>query len=233
MNFSIVLPSRERLTLLEKFLDSIEQTTSDVSQIEVWIALDWDDAESVNSIRRLNKSYSFSQFLVTDRQNNLSEGYYNKLAKISKGRFIQVLNDDCIFSTKNWDEIAIKTLERYQRHFPDGILYGKVQDDGGHHYSCFPLLSRQAIGAMGWFFHPEMTAWGADIHLYEVYSKVNRIIDLPYMVNHFSHHNGKRQRDRVNHRLSSISKYNFASADGEANRLRNILKSSPNNKILF
>lgn len=232
MNFSIVLPSRERIGLLENLLETIARNTKNINETEVWIAIDWDDVTSVNSVRRLSKSYGFSQFIITDRQNNLSEGYYNRLAKISTGRFVQVLNDDCEFTTPNWDELAITVLEKYQRHMPDGIVYGKVQDEGNG-YSCFPLLSRQAINAMGWFFHPEMTAWGADIHLHEVYSKVNRAIDLPYAINHISHHTGKRSRDNVNYRLSSISRYNYASADGEANRLRNIIKATSNHKVLF
>jgi hypothetical protein len=229
MNFSLILPSRERINLLENLLESLLKNTSDIDNIEVWIAFDWDDSQSVKNIKKLSNKFTFTQFLVTDRQNNLSDGYYNRLAKISNGKFVQVLNDDCQIVTNSWDEKAIKVLSEYQKFISDGILYGKAQDEGIG-YSCFPLLSRQAIEAMGWFFHPEMTAWGADIHLHEVYSKVNRVIDLPYKVDHISHHTGKRDRDNVNYRLSSISSYNYASADGESQRLRNILK---NNKFVF
>lgn len=232
MNFSIILPSRERINLLENLLKSIAKNTKNINETETWIALDWDDSNSIKNIKRLSKTYPFSQFIVTERQNNLSEGYYNKLTKVSTGRFIQVLNDDCEFATLYWDEIAIEVLNKYQKTISDGIVYGKVQDEG-YYYSCFPLLSRQAVDAMGWFFHPEMTAWGADIHLYEVYSKANRVIDMPYNINHISHHSGKRKRDHINQRLSKISSYNYASADGESQRLKNIIKEKSNNKILF
>jgi hypothetical protein len=70
---------------------------------------------------------------------------------------------------------------------------------------------------MTWFFHPEFHAWGADIHLHDVYARVNRVVCLPY---HFKH---ERQNDAVHARMGQISTYNYGSAVGEAMRLADII----------
>jgi hypothetical protein len=234
IDFSLILPSRERLQLLENLLKSIEDTTSNINRIDTWIAFDLDDSESIKSMNRLSKRFSFVQFIVTNRQDNLSVGYYNRLAATCAGRFVQVLNDDCLFVTPSWDSLALEALESYQKKHRDGVLYGKVPDDLNCNYACFPLLSRQALNIVGWVFHPEMTAWGADQHLFDVYSRIDRVVNMPYSIEHLSHHTNKRTRDNVNQRLSKISRYNYASAPGEANRIRNILIDiAKNPPVLF
>ena len=203
----------------------MQDTTYRPERLEVWIAIDWDDTATVQSMRCLRRRYPFSvEFLVTDRQDNLSVGYYNRLAKLCSGEFVQVLNDDCLFVTPQWDRLALGVLREYQRQQPDGVVYGRVLDNAGHPFSCFPVLSREALDLVGWVFHPEFTGWGADIHLYDVYTRVARVVDVPYRLEHRSHHTGQRQRDSVNCRLSNISRYNYGSALGESMRISNLIR---------
>ena len=112
-------------------------------------------------MKPLRQRFPWLDFLATDRQNNLTTGYYDRLAKLSTGRYIQVLNDDCIFVTEHWDVLALNEISKIP--WPDRIFYGRVADDLGCAYACFPLLSRELFNALGWVFHPEFPGWGADI----------------------------------------------------------------------
>lgn len=146
-------------------------------------------------------------------------GYYNPLALASRGRWVQVLNDDVVFRTPAWDIVGKKALEAGHALYPDGIFYGRTFDDLNTGYSCFPILTRQAVEALGWFFHPEFTSWGADIHLKNLFDIVGRVVDVPY---HFDH---LREHDHINQRCGWISVQNMGSAPGEAWRLKNIIEA--------
>ncbi len=219
IDFSLILPSRERTHLLKGLLASISKATADTSRIECLVAVDADDSESVNASEGLKNQYPWLTVVVGERQDNFSDGYYNRLANLSTGRYVQALNDDVEFVTPHWDRIAITVLKDYQERHPDGILYG-FPADSGYGYACFPLLSRQAVDAMTWFFHPEFSCWGADIHLHEIYSLAERVLHLPYKLNH------AQQNDAVHQRLGAISHYNFGSAAGESLRLKSHLSTS-------
>lgn len=224
VDFSIVFPSRERLPMLTRLLDSLRDTTVRQDRLEVWIAFDWCDTPSVKSISALSREYPFARFYVTDRQENFSVGYYNRLCvQVSSGRYVQALNDDVVFKTPGWDRLALAVLDEYKSRQPDNVVYGLSDDLCGYDYACFPVLSREALNLLGWMFHPEFTTWGADIHLYNVMREVDRIVKLPYVVEHISHHANKRERDTLNYRIQNLARYNYASAPGEANRLRNLL----------
>jgi hypothetical protein len=218
IDFSLILPSRERIPVLTGLLDSIKDTTLKQDRIECLVCIDWDDRESQAAKRDLEAKYPWLSMITTARQNNMTAGYYTPMALFSNGRYVQVLNDDARFTTPGWDQSALRVLESYKELHPDGILYGRTWDDLGAGYSCFPLLSREAIEAAGWCFHPEFPTWGADIHLHQIYHQLQRIVDMPYSLRH------DQQRDHINHRMRDNASYNWGSAPGEAHRLWNIIQ---------
>lgn len=221
--FSLVLPSRERVPLLEQFLQSVIDTTDDITRIEVLLAIDEDDPATLHAMLRHREFNNY--FLISGRQHNFSVGYYNRLAHISRGDYVWALNDDCVLTQKGWDTLALAHFDEAKRQFPDGIFYVRTHDDLGTGYSCFPMLSRPAYQVCGWMFHPEFPSWGADINAHQIWDQVGRIVDAPELaVKHFTHHNGSRARDHVNERVGQIARYNWGCAPGEANRIRNIIR---------
>lgn len=226
--WSLILPSRERLSLLTGLLQSLDRTTEYKDRLEVLIAIDDDDSPTCAIAPTLAQLYPFARFICCKRASNMSVEYFNRLAlEESKGRNIMGLNDDVEFTDMAWDVIGSRALDGARKQWKDGVALGKCNDGLGTDYPCFPVLTLEALTALGFFFHCETTFWGADIVLYNIFadSRVNRVVDLGFSVRHLSHHTGLRQRDDLNHRMYNVSKYNYACAPGEANRLKDILAS--------
>ena len=104
MDFSLFLNTRNRLELLKDLLCSIEQTTDDLSRIEVIVSVDNDDPSSIDFL----KSYSEIPNLtvcVQERPSNLHQSI-NKMADLSTGDFLLVLNDDVVFRTQETDNLS-------------------------------------------------------------------------------------------------------------------------------
>jgi hypothetical protein len=212
VNFSIVLASRERSQLLVGLMRSINETTHDLSKIEVLVGIDDDDAESHDAANHITGWYPWVHFFSRPRSNMLNRDYLNWTYDITgrKGRYVIACNDDCAFRTKDWDKIVLEQLDNYVVDKPDGIVYGYISDAllnrQGMNYCCFPLVSKQGVEALGWCMPPDFPAWTADIALWQLYSSVGRICDLSnVMIEHISYHSGKRDRDHISYHVQNIS----------------------------
>jgi hypothetical protein len=212
MNFSIILASRERVHLLDSLLNSIVNTTSDKTNCEVIVVLDNDDRVTKRFLERLKAICPFAKFVFRDRAPNLNDDYLNWAWKnYSTGKYVLVVNDDVIFKTPNWDQMAVAHLSRFLADKPDGIAYGWIEDglknrQGNINYCCFPLVTRKAAEILGFVMPPEFPGWGADIGLFRIYSSLNRICEITDVVlEHISHHNGMRERDHISHAVEKRS----------------------------
>jgi hypothetical protein len=210
IDFSIVLASRERVGLLENLLNSIHNTTNLKDRVEVLVGVDDDDQQTLHFTRRFE--LPMVRFVVRPRSEKLNEDYLNYLYRnFSRGRYLVVCNDDCLFSTPGWDDIARQRLGEYLADKRDGVVYAWFADsllkrEYGMNYCCFPLVSRRGADALGFMLHGLFYSWGADIAIWRVYNAVNRICDLSEIViDHISHHSGKRERDELSHRVERIS----------------------------
>ena len=206
--FSLICPSRDRPWMLDRMCRSIANTTKNLDDIEVIVAIDRDDSATM----KWSKAHDFSFVKVHefDRQDNLNDGYFNFLAyRVARGKFIQALNDDTEFLTSHWDVFGSEAMEAYVSSFPDRIGYGRCDDGLGTGYACFPVLTREAVNAAGWFFHPEFRTWSADIHLHGMYAGADRCISLPY---HIAHYREEDQRHR--NRFASLQTSNMGSIPG-------------------
>jgi len=210
MDFSILIPTRNRPTLLADAIESIIQTTDNKQQTEIVITYDSDDNSSAgvrpNLVARFDK-YMPIKFLVRERSFNTSEDYYNWMARQhSTGKYIIASNDDVKFLKQGWDTEAKKRLEEYLQPFPDGIVYGVTADmeketKRNEHFwfSCFPLISRRAVEAVGFFFDPMIYRDGADWDVFGLYKEIERVLDLrnEIIIQHLSVRSGRRNADSV------------------------------------
>ena len=212
-NFSIILASRERINLLDGLLQSIQNNTHDLNQVEVIVMVDEDDLPTLEYIADCRDSFPFVRFYARSRAKNLNDDYLNfAWRNYASGRFCIVCNDDCLFSVNGWDSLALAELEDYLADKPDGIVYGWIEDsllnrDRVLNYCCFPLISAAAAQCLGWLMPPMFTSWSADIAVFMVYSGVGRVVELPFKIDHVSHYNGLRQRDHISFHCEELDKH--------------------------
>jgi glycosyltransferase involved in cell wall biosynthesis len=204
INFSIIFPTRERPKLLSALLRTIETTTSEKDKIEVLVVYDDDDRETDKTVEIFEEFYRDIKlrFYRVERSRNFSRDYYSFLAKKSKGRYVWAINDDAEFWTQGWDKIVLLKAEEYLRDKPDRVVYIKVSDEThGEGATCFPILSKESVEALGHFFNPLYPTWSADLKLYTVFvhKDVDRVLDLSQDVflGHNSPHNERRERDNT------------------------------------
>ena len=184
--FSIVLNSRNRPKLLDGLLYSILISTQKIDNLEVLIRFD-DDDPSLNLNKSIVSKYSFVKPFFG---NHITSGSVslNILAHKSVGKYIWVLNDDCVIQTKYWD---YHTYELLKGHNKD-ICYIHTRDnscDKLNHkkYSSFPMISRQALNKLGYFINERFVGLGGDVHLYRVFESANMVVHSNINIDHVMH----------------------------------------------
>ena len=198
MNFSLFLNTRGRVGLLCDLLSSVESTADSPSEIEIILGIDKDDYETLNFLDHLDLVVSDLDlkdnisFYADNRPTNLHVKM-NFLASQAVGDNLFVLNDDVKFVTPGWDTLILDSLKRNVRE-PDNIYYAGVLDtsvdkDPGRTYSSFPILTREAYDALGYFMSEKFVGLGGDVHLWRVFEEVGRRIDIPEVTLDHVRHN--------------------------------------------
>lgn len=211
MNFSFILPTRERPQLLSDLCNSLDSTAADKSNFEMIAAYDLDDTATCNIMPQLEARYPWFKSNGRNRSNNISKDYHNWLKDQVAGDYVIICNDDTVMRTYHWDVVAMQKITNYLSDKPDGIFYGWIADSlldraGGVGYCCFPMLSKKAIEIIGYAMHPYYTGWNADIHLYRLFQSIDRVLDLSEVwIDHISYHSGKRERDATSYNMQNIT----------------------------
>ena len=218
-------------------LQSIDDTTGNKNEIEVVIAYDFDDSITSSITKELESKYKDInlRFIGRDRSAYTTNDYYNWLAmNHSTGEFLIFVNDDALFETQKWDIHTYKKLEEYLKDKPDGVVYGIVEDlevekkrKKHNYFSCFPLMSRRAINALGFAFDPEFHRDGADWAIIGVYRQLDRILDLreEVTIKHLSYRSFRRKWDEVDDEAQRLSKIlTYPEVDAFLQRDVNIFK---------
>ena len=160
---SLLLPSRGRPQVLQRFLDSIAATASRPEQVEVVLYTDLDDAAAQDLAgARLNLTRLHGPRL------NMSE-FNTACAEQSSGRLLMLANDDVIAETPGWDEVLQGLLVRYA----DGIFLGWPRDGVmNERLATFPILSRRACVLMSAPFGTGYRRLFIDTHVTDVFLRL-------------------------------------------------------------
>jgi glycosyl transferase family 2 len=207
VQFSLIIPSRGRATLLLECLDSFFTSAAMPKQVEAIVVLDHDDAASAEAVHDyVKRKGQFVCVLLRPRRQNMVVCYYNYGAQASTGRYVWVLNDECLVQNAAWDRMLADRIDAFLADKPDRLIYVAMTDDthlGQFAFTqgcCFPILSREVVDAQNGIFPQEMTMWGADITEYEIFTCLpeNRILRVPEIeLVHRSPHNGRREADQT------------------------------------
>lgn len=205
-NFTIMIPTRKRQHMLKALLQSIYKTAGLKNQVEVLVTYDTDDQSTIDALPEIKaqvEGYPV-QFFSRERHYSISVAYYNEMAKKANGKYLIAVNDDTVFLKSAWDIEALIKIENYLINRPDGIFYGITEDREVEHkrneynyFSCFPLISKKAVDALGFFFDPQFFKDGADWDIIETYRELGRVLDLrnEIIIEHISFRSGRRPHD--------------------------------------
>ena len=193
MNFSLILPTRGDEQNLKSFLDSIERTTRDKSNIELLLAIDEGRGDIPHNISKQQYSFSITCY-ERPKTDHFVRDYYNWLANKSTGNNIWTLNDDAFIVTQDWDEKILEKIGTRSIYLVDVNDSSKAQY--GHTFCHFPIISRRAVNLLGYFFHPRVRMYPADMIIYDFYKKANCIIDANdiYLVHNHIHESDKSKQ---------------------------------------
>lgn len=95
-----MLPSRHRTNGLLKAVESVFATADDPSRVEVLIAIDSDDDET---IKRLGEFHKYPNTSITIARRDGVEVLMSRMAQIAKGSWLMMFNDDASIEGQGWD----------------------------------------------------------------------------------------------------------------------------------
>lgn len=156
---SVIIPTRKRIKLLRNSIDSLINNLSSVEGIDLLIAADNDDIETIKYIENelvphldkknvMMRSFNFNRL----GYKNLHL-YANYLANESRGEWVMLWNDDAVMKTKNWD----KKIMKYTGQFK--VLRFK-DNHNSHPNAIFPCVPRDWVTLFETFSpHMAMDSW--------------------------------------------------------------------------
>lgn len=139
---SVMLPTRQRVPLLERTVRSLLETASQPSAVELNVAYDEDDDETHAYLTSEAWQQLLDKFGATSQTHRCPawgygelHNYYNLLASTANGKWLLLWNDDCIMVGKDWDQQV-----RENQDFV-GLLH-MVTDKFRSELALFPLVPR-------------------------------------------------------------------------------------------
>lgn len=189
--FSLIVPTRQRVQELKRFLDSLVRTARHPEALEVILVVDEDDAgtRAFAHDRNRSRETSMSRLRHVVVVPGLTMGALNQAGyAASTGQFVMLLNDDVVVRTRHWDEIILRQIQR----FADATSLIHVNDRlFGETLCTFPLVSRTFCELAGGICPADYRRYRIDDHIEEVFHLLAvlgewRMVYLPDVV--FEHH---------------------------------------------
>lgn len=165
---SILLPTR-RPQNLDRFINSIINTASNISNIEVCFLSIYKDIETLLKINEIRIRTDLSIYhIITDPIpfNKL----WNEAYKISSKSIVMLGGDDMEFITSNWDLRFIEEFDKFKDKI--ALIWAKDRIQNGR-LPVHPCVSREWIEALGYFTPEKFAYWYADNWLDELSKEVS------------------------------------------------------------
>ena len=218
IKLSILCPTRNRTIAVERLLSSLIETTENLAQVEVLFMYDEDDVITEAYLKNCISRFPLKiRRFAREQSDFLNRDYYNRLALASEGEFKWVCGDDLIFTKKGWDSHLLNTIDVFLSTRKDRVLYVALKDNtpkppNTPQYGNFPIISKNAIEAVGYFMPPTIPSWSSDFLIYLLYShpQVNRVLAIGEPIfQHVSIHTEQVGEDESSQKQrKAYSKYN-------------------------
>ncbi|MBS0653495.1 MAG: methyltransferase domain-containing protein [Verrucomicrobia bacterium] len=186
ITFSLIVPTRKAVSSLQRFLESLSDTTANPQAVEIVLIVDEDDEDSVK-FEFPKISLHIAKVIVKP---GLTMGALNMAGyKKSKGKFIMLMNDDVIVRTQGWDKKILSVFNS----FDDQIVLVHVNDTLFEEKLCtFPFVSRKFCEISEGICPEDYKRYRIDDHIYNIFNLIAvlgkcRIMYLPDVI--FEHLN--------------------------------------------
>lgn len=164
-NISLLLPTRGRKALLARLFDSLYQTTSDLSRLEVVLCIDDDDTETLD----MGFDPVFHVRKVVGPRATMG-AYNTKSFENASGSIVILFNDDIVVRTPGWDQAIIDFDARHE----DKIYLAYVNDlFKKKKVGSFPVLSRKACDVLADPFPAPYKGEHIDYHLFDIFKRLS------------------------------------------------------------
>ncbi len=240
IDLTLTFPTRGRSHYLPAFFRNIMETIGDPSKVEIIIQYDEDDTATQNVLQEQKQLFPSLPMVVIEREHgaNLSDHYYNWLIdnKVYRGKYMWVGGDDLRILTPNWDRLITKAIEGYLADKRDRICYAFPKDKSlnkpmrAFPWGWFPILTRETIDTLGFFFPRQVGTWGADLVLADLFNDPGIHRSLPItnvVVDHIGYHAYNMPKDKTAHSMSE----RFNSTLNMSTAYRNQQMSSDKEKL--
>lgn len=217
-NFSILIPTRNRVSSLQRTLQTIYNTVKNKDQVEILLVVDDDDLDTMGILPELKETYKIFDlsYYIIKRNEFVNEYHYNYLARLSKGKFIWCCADDIIFLVNNWDIIILNKINKYFISNPDRLVCINLLDTtlapgnlppNEKKFSCFPMFSKEVLSVLGFILAPQIPTWNGDVYVALLFTKANRvlIINDQYYLDHVGYHTKTLEADANTVRMGEIN----------------------------
>ncbi len=163
LDFSFLIPTRERPELINRLFKSILETTANLDSLELLLGIDDDD---LISQQIEEKSLNIKKVILPK---GCSRGeLYQRCVEASDGKYLMFINDDIIIRTENWDIKFKKILVQY----PDDIVLLQINDKLAGEMGCgFPLFTTKLLDKIGLdnILDKSYVYFGIDNHIFDIF----------------------------------------------------------------
>lgn len=174
MLISVLLPTRNRIDLVNRSVQSLLDTATNPADIEILVAFDSDDNESQDYFNSdkwqefINSYGSNARVFETEPWGySALNKYYNFLAEQSTGRWLLIWNDDALMKSTGWDEHITNNQDFV------GMLHMTCENYRPK-FALFPLINRVWLDVFGYVGENPVDSW---IHHISMEAKAIQRID--------------------------------------------------------
>ncbi|AON52603.1 glycosyltransferase family 2 protein [Herbaspirillum seropedicae] len=191
---SLILPTRGRPALVERFFASLRATTACLDQLEVILYVDEDDIGSHHL-----GSLDFHVTRIIGPAISMG-GYNSACLERARGEILILVNDDIVVRSQGWD-LRVRGMHA---EFDDQIYLGYANDLFKKSKFCtFPILSRRTCELLIDPYPPVYQRFFLDVHLFDIFKRlqhagVDRVrYDEDLVFEHLHYRTGKAPFDKT------------------------------------
>ena len=178
---AVMLPTRGRTDALKTSIMSLVNTASDLSRIQLLLAFDDDDTETIQWFREnvdpilLERKVNCTSYVFPRLGYARLNEYLNQLATFACARWIMFWNDDAIMHTVGWDDKIAEHTGKFR------CL--RMPTHNSHPYAIFPIIPIEWYMLFGYLSAHQITdAWCSQIAFL-----VDIMVNIDVQVTHDRH----------------------------------------------